>query len=78
MKGCLSKEVVSDKVEVVMGHSTFVTSKAGLTKEVVSQMRYSCTQAQVGISLVNQTPPRPPFYHYARNDKMEGGEGSGS
>ena len=30
------------------------------------------------VSLVNQTPLRPPFYHYGHNDKMEGGEGSGS
>ena len=37
MKGGLSKEVVSDEGEVSMGHTTFVTNKAGLTKEVVSQ-----------------------------------------
>ena len=35
MKVDLSKEVVSDEVEVSMGHTTFVTSKAGLMKEVV-------------------------------------------
>ena len=34
MKGGLSKEVVSDEGEVSMGHTTFVTNKAGLTKEV--------------------------------------------
>ena len=33
MRGDLSKEVVSDKGEVAMGHSTFVTSKAGLTRD---------------------------------------------
>ena len=35
MKGGLSKEVVSEKREVSMGHNTFVTSKACLTKEVI-------------------------------------------
>ena len=48
MKGGLSKEVVSDKREVSMGHTTLVTRKAGLTKEVVfhevvSQKGYYCT-----------------------------------
>ena len=31
MKGGLTKEVVSDKGEIYMGHTTFVTSRAGLT-----------------------------------------------
>ena len=36
MKGGLSKEVVSDKGEVSMGHIySYMTSKAGLAKEVV-------------------------------------------
>jgi hypothetical protein len=35
MKGGLSKEVVSHEGEVDMGHATFVTSKVGLTEEVV-------------------------------------------
>ena len=37
MKDGLSKEVVSDEGEVGMGHTTFVTSKVSLTKEVVFQ-----------------------------------------
>ena len=35
VKGGLSKEVDSDKGEFSMGLTTFVTNKAGLTKEVV-------------------------------------------
>jgi hypothetical protein len=34
-KGGLSKEVVPDKKEVNLGHTTFVTGKASPTKEVV-------------------------------------------
>ena len=44
MKGGLSKEVVSDEGEVSMGHTTFVTNKAGLTKEVVSESGLSKEQ----------------------------------
>ena len=35
MKGGLSKEVVFHSREVSMGHTTFVTSKSGLSKDVV-------------------------------------------
>ena len=35
VKGGLTKEVVSDRGEINMRHTTFVTSRAGLTKEVV-------------------------------------------
>ena len=57
MKGGLSKEVVSDEGGVGMGHTTFMTSKVSLTKEVFIQegglskevLLYCMTQETVSI-----------------------------
>ena len=49
MKGGLSKEVVSDEGGVSVGHTTFVSSKDDLTKEVVFQKRWSLTKGEVSV-----------------------------